>query len=215
MPNPITVAVVDDHPLYREGVVRILSGEADLDVVGVGANAEEAISLVAGHMPDLALLDISMPGSGIAAAQRIADAYPAVKIVMLTVSEQDEDVHAALKAGARGYVLKGVGGAELIQVLRDVASGSSYVSPSLAARLLKEVGEGGAGGGTPAGRLDDLTDREREILLHVADGMSNKEVARALELQEKTVKHYMTNILKKLQVRNRVEAAILAREAMR
>jgi len=184
-------------------------------VIGVGANAEEAISLVAGHMPDLVLLDISMPGGGIAAAQRIAEAYPAVKIVMLTVSEQDEDVHAALKAGARGYVLKGIGGAELIQVVRDVAMGSSYVSPSLAARLLKEAGEGGAKGATPASRLDDLTEREREILSHVADGMSNKEVARALDLQEKTVKHYMTNILKKLQVRNRVEAAVLARESMR
>ncbi len=209
----VSLVVVDDHPLYREGVVRTLATEAGFDVVGVGASADEAVSLVAGKTPDIALLDISMPGSGLTAAQRIADAYPAVKIVMLTVSEQDEDVHAALKAGASGYVLKGVGGAELVAVIRQVAGGASYVSPVLAARLLKQAGQGGETG--PAGRLDTLTDREREILAHVADGMSNKEVARTLDLQEKTVKHHMTSILKKLQVRNRVEAAILARESRR
>lgn len=214
MDSKISLIVADDHPLYREGVVRTLSAESDIDVAGVGGSADEAVSLVAGHMPDIALLDISMPGGGLSAAQRIADAYPDVSIVMLTASEQDEDVHAALKAGAHGYVLKGVGGAELVMLVREVARGASYVSPTLAARLLKEAGEGG-GSAAPADRLADLTDREREILLKVADGMSNKEVARALDLQEKTVKHYMTSILKKLQVRNRVEAAIVAREARR
>lgn len=213
MDEKITLIVADDHPLYREGVVRTLSAEPDIEVAGVGASADEAVSLVAGHMPDIALLDISMPGGGLTAARRIAEAYPAVSIVMLTVSEQDEDVHAALKTGALGYVLKGVGGAELVGLVRDVAKGASYVSPSLAARLLKEAGTGAAA--APANRLDSLTDREREILLKVADGMSNKEVARALDLQEKTVKHYMTNILRKLEVRNRVEAAIVARESLR
>ena len=211
MEGSITLIVADDHPLYREGVVRTLSAEPGISVAGVGASADEAVSMVARHMPDIVLLDISMPGGGLSAAQRIAEAYPAVKIVMLTVSEQDEDVHAALKAGARGYVLKGVGGAELVQLVHEVAKGESYVSPSLAARLLKEAG---AAGPAPAGRLDSLTEREREIVLLVADGMSNKEVARGLDLQEKTVKHYMTSILRKLQVRNRVEAAILARETL-
>ena len=214
MKGSISLIVADDHPLYREGVVRTLSAEPDISVAGVGASADEAVSQVARHMPDIVLLDISMPGGGLSAAQRIAEAYPVVKIVMLTVSEQDEDVHAALKAGARGYVLKGVGGAELVQLVREVAKGESYVSPSLAARLLKEAGTGGPGSAAPSGRLDSLTEREREILLQVADGMSNKEVARALDLQEKTVKHYMTSILRKLQVRNRVEAAILARDAL-
>ncbi len=132
---------------------------------------------------------------------------------MLTVSEQDDDVHAALKAGALGYVLKGVGGAELIRVVREVANGAAYVSPALAARLLKDAGEPAVA--RPASILETLTGREREILDLVANGKSNKEVARALDLQEKTVKHYMTNILKKLRVRNRVEAAILAHEAGR
>lgn len=213
MADKITLIVADDHPLYREGVVRTLSAEPDIAVAAVGASADEALSLVAGHSPDIALLDISMPGGGLTAARRIADAYPAVSIIMLTVSEQDDDVHAALKAGARGYVLKGVGGAELVGLIRGVAKGESYVSPSLAARLLMEAGTGGVA--APADRLDDLTEREHEILLQVADGRSNKEVARALDLQEKTVKHYMTSILKKLRVRNRVEAAILARETLR
>ncbi len=211
----VSLVVVDDHPLYREGVVRTLAGEAGFEVAGVGGSADEAVSLVAEHMPDIVLLDISMPGGGLTAASRIAGAYPKVKIVMLTVSERDEDVHAALKAGATGYVLKGVGGGELVQVVRDVAQGASHVSPALAARLLKAAGEGRSSAAAPADRLGELTDREREILLLVADGKSNKEVARALDLQEKTVKHYMTNILKKLQVRNRVEAAVLARESMR
>ena len=215
MDGHISLIVADDHPLYREGVVRTLSAEADIDVAGVGGSADEAVSLVAGHMPDIALLDISMPGGGLSAARRIAEAYPDVNIVMLTASEQDEDVHAALKAGAHGYVLKGVGGAELVQLVREVARGASYVSPTLAARLLKEAGEGGGASAAPTDRLADLTDREREILLLVADGKSNKEVARTLDLQEKTVKHYMTNILRKLGVRNRVEAAVLARESQR
>jgi DNA-binding NarL/FixJ family response regulator len=215
MNDKLTLVVADDHPLYREGVVRTLTEQPDFDVVGEGASADEAVSMVAAQMPDLVLLDISMAGGGLSAARRIAEAFPAVKIVMLTVSEQDDDVHEALKAGVLGYVLKGVGGAELVRVVRDVATGSSYVSPSLAARLLKEGGEPGGRGTHPSGRLATLTDREREILEHVANGMSNKEVARSLDLQEKTVKHYMTNILKKLQVRNRVEAAILAREAGR
>lgn len=215
MGDKVTLVVADDHPLYREGVVRTLTEQTDLAVLGEGASADEAVSLVAAHMPDLALLDISMPGGGLSAARRIAEAFPTVRIVMLTVSEQDEDVHQALKAGAAGYVLKGVGGAELVRVVRDVAGGTSYVSPALAARLLKEGCEPRSQASRPSDRLAALTDREREILEQVADGMSNKEVARLLDLQEKTVKHYMTSILKKLGARNRVEAAILAREANR
>ncbi len=215
MDNTVKLVVADDHPLYREGVVRTLSEEPGFEVVGEGADAEEAVALVAAHLPDLVLLDISMPGGGLSAAHRIAEAFPAVRVVMLTVSEQDDDVHAALKAGALGYVLKGIGGAELIKVVRDVAGGSAYVSPALAARLLKDASEPAAKPARPASLLEALTSREREILELVAGGKSNKEVARNLDLQEKTVKHYMTNILKKLQVRNRVEAAILAHEAAR
>lgn len=215
MPEMVTLVVADDHPLYREGVVRFLAEQPDFKVVGEGASADEAVSLVASHGPDIVLLDISMPGGGLSAASRIAAEFPAVKVVMLTVSEHDEDVHEALQTGAMGYVLKGVGGAELVRMVREIAAGSSYVSPSLAAQLLKAAGGSGAKSVSSSDKLAALTDREKQILEHVAEGMSNKQVARVLDLQEKTVKHHMTSILKKLEVRNRVEAAILAQRSDR
>lgn len=210
MTEPVRIIVADDHPLFRGGVVRTLTEGAGpegagFEVLGEAGTADEAVALVEQHMPDLALLDISMPGGGIAAAREIGRRFPAVRIVMLTVSEADDDVLAALKAGARGYVPKGVGAAELRSVLRSVASGASWVPPTLAARLLATLQAPGPG---PA----ELSRREEDILRLVACGLSNKEVARRLDLQEKTVKHYMTNILQKLQVRNRVEAALVARE---
>ena len=212
MTGQIRVVIVDDHPLFRGGVVRTLQEHEGIAVVGEGGSAEEAISLVDLHLPDIVCLDISMPGGGVEAAREIGRRYPAVRIVMLTVSEEDENVLSALQAGARGYVLKGVGARELVEVLRGVAEGASYVSPDLAARVLTAM-KRPAGDGRP---MDDpiasLSKREEQILGLVAQGMSNKEIGRELDLQEKTVKHYMTNILQKLQVRNRVEAALLARE---
>jgi two-component system, NarL family, nitrate/nitrite response regulator NarL len=212
MTGQIRVVIVDDHPLFRGGVVRTLQEQEDIEIVGEGGSAEEALALVDQHLPDIVCLDISMPGGGVVAAREIGRRYPAVRIVMLTVSEADEDVLSALQAGARGYVLKGVGARELIELLRGVAEGGSYVSPDLAARVLSAM-KRPAGDGHP---LDDLiaslSKREEQILRLVAQGLSNKEIGRELDLQEKTVKHYMTNILQKLQVRNRVEAALLARE---
>jgi len=209
--DPIRIVIADDHPLFRGGVALTLDEEPDMQVVGQGGDADEAVALVERHMPDLVCLDISMPGGGIAAAQRISAQFPAVRIVMLTVSEADEDVLCALKVGARGYVLKGVGATELVSVLRGVARGASYVSPALAARVLSTM-QAPLRGGVADDPLADLTHREEQILRLVATGLSNKEIGRELDLQEKTIKHYMTNILQKLQVRNRVEAAVLARE---
>lgn len=209
MTETIRIVIADDHPLFRDGVARTLDERDDLEVVGQGGSAAEALALVEEHMPDLVCLDISMPGGGIEAAREIGRRFPAVGIVMLTVSEDDEDVLAALGAGARGYVLKGVGAEELVGVLRGVATGASYVSPSLAARVLGALKAPRVAEADP---LDALTHREEQILRLVAKGLSNKEVGRELDLQEKTVKHYMTNILQKLHVRNRVEAAILARD---
>jgi two-component system nitrate/nitrite response regulator NarL len=213
MTGQIRIVIVDDHPLFRGGVVRTLQEHGEFAVVGEGGSAEEAVSLVDEHLPDIACLDISMPGGGVEAAREIGRRYPAVRIVMLTVSEEDEDVLSALQAGARGYVLKGVGARELVELLRGVAEGASYVSPDLAARVLAAM-KRPAGDGRP---MDDdpiasLSRREEQILRLVTQGLSNKEIGRELDLQEKTVKHYMTNILQKLQVRNRVEAALLARE---
>jgi len=209
MPNAIRVVIVDDHPLFRGGVVRTLQEHGGIAVVGEGGSADEALALVGQQMPDVVCIDISMPGGGLTAARKIGALYPAVRMVMLTASENDEDVLAALQAGARGYALKGIGGAELIDVLLGVAGGGSYVSPSLAARILTAMQAPIEASPDP---LAALTAREEQILNLVAEGHSNKEVGTRLDLREKTVKHYMTNILQKLQVRNRVEAAILARE---
>lgn len=203
------IVVADDHPLFREGVARSLNESENFEVVGEGGNADDACALVEAHMPDIVCLDISMPGGGIQAARRINAQFPAVKIVMLTVSEDDEDVTAALEVGASGYVLKGVGAAQLVEALSGVASGKSYISPDLALRLLTSSRSGKEKERHP---IDTLTRREEQILQLVASGLSNKEIGVDLDLQEKTVKHYMTNILQKLHVRNRVEAALLARD---
>ncbi len=204
----VRIVVADDHPLFRGGVVLTLAEHGGFDVVAEAGTAEEAVAAVERHLPEIALLDISMPGSGLSAAAEIARRFPAVAVVMLTVSESDEDVIAALRAGARGYALKGVGADELTGILLSVAQGGSYVPPALAARMLAAMQERQ---GT-AVAAEELSAREVSILRLVATGQSNKEIARALDLQEKTVKHYMTNILQKLQVRNRVEAALRARD---
>ncbi|MDJ0741086.1 MAG: response regulator transcription factor [Gammaproteobacteria bacterium] len=209
--NKISVVLADDHPLFREGVARTLMAEPGLEIVGEATDADEAVKLAADLLPDIIMLDISMPGSGLVAAKRIASICPVVKIIMLTASEHDDDVTSALQAGARGYILKGIGGEELIAIVNAVHQGGSYVPPDLAARLLTGA-RSGAGEGVQRDPLSELTAREEQILKGVARGLSNKEIGRELELQEKTVKHYMTNILQKLQVRNRVEAALVAKE---
>ena len=134
---------------------------------------------------------------------------PAVKVVMLTVQEDYESVTTALKLGARGYVLKGVGASELVGILRDVHEGGSYVSPALAAKLLSDFNEGDPKRATEKDNLDSLTAREEQILRLLGEGLSNKEIGLRLDLKEKTVKHYVTNILQKLQLRNRVKAAVM------
>lgn len=205
---PIRVVVADDHPMFRDGVVKSLSEAGGFLVVGEAGTADEAVRLCAERDADLALLDISMPGNGIAAAERIAAAGQKVRVVMLTASEANDDVMAALRAGASGFVLKGVGSAMLAEILRGVNEGESYVPPALAARLLIEIKAPQAVDADP---LAALSRREEQVLRLVATGLSNKEVARQLTLEEKTVKHHMTSILGKLRVRNRTEAALLLR----
>lgn len=208
------VALVDDHALFRDGLATILRAEADIEVVGEGGTAEEAVRLARELLPEIILLDIDMPGGGLEAARIIAEECPVTKIVVLTASEQDDHLLAALKIGARAFILKGVAARELLRILRAVAVGESYVPPALAASLLLELHEPEAHAHkTPDSPIDALTEREREILENLAKGMSNKEIGEKLFLSEKTVKHYMTNILQKLQVRNRVEAALLAQRS--
>lgn len=211
MPNKVRIVLADDHPLFREGVSRTLSAVPDFEVVGECATADAAVDVVCDLLPDIVLLDVSMPGGGLRAAEHISRTCPVVKILMLTVSEDENDVLAALESGARGYVLKGIGGDKLVEVVRTVNDGESYISPSLATRLLIELKNRSASD-MPPDPFSELTVREEQILKWVAHGLSNKEIAAKLKLSEKTIKHYMTNILQKLQVRNRVEAALKARD---
>ncbi len=204
----IKVVLADDHPIFREGLVRSLEETGQFEVVGAGASATEAVSLVEKHRPDLVVLDVSMPGGGVSAVKQIAGMDAPPKISMLTVSEDDNDVTAALQAGALGYVLKGVSAEELRVALTGVAMGNAHISPGLAGRVLTLLTQKKTGQGRDP--IDDLTKREEDILRQVAKGLSNKEVANVLKLQEKTVKHYMTSIMEKLHARNRVEAALIA-----
>jgi two-component system, NarL family, nitrate/nitrite response regulator NarL len=206
MNNVIEILVVDDHPLFREGVVKSLQAMEEFKVVGETATGEEALALALALMPDVVLLDVSMPGwNGIVTAEKIAMACPAVTIIMLTASEDKDKLLAALKAGARGYVLKGVSAKELAAVIRSAHAGEVYVSASLASEILVSLTKTKA-----PDPLQELTDREHEILQLVGTGLTNRAIGERISLSEKTIKHYVTNILHKLQVRNRVEAALYA-----
>lgn len=206
------VVVADDHPLFREGVARTLQESGRFTVVATAASGAEAVAAAEVHAPDLVLLDLSMPQGGLWALERIGALQPAPLRVMLTVSEEGEAVFAALEAGARGYLLKGIGGAELVAALERVMQGESHVAPALAARMLARMRGPAAGDGDG---LDLLTPREEEVLRLVAEGLSNKEIARRTAVQERTIKHHMTQILQKLHLRNRTEAALLAQKRWR
>jgi DNA-binding NarL/FixJ family response regulator len=211
MADKIRIAVVDDHPLFRDGVALTLSRDKGFEVVGQGGSGDQALRIAEDVLPDVMLLDINLPGGGIETVGRLAAVSPVTKVVMLTASENEEHVSAALEAGAVGYVLKGIGAQELMRTIQAIHAGETYVTPALAARLLTRMKARTA---PPAKAEIDpvgLTQREEEILDCVANGRTNKEIARELKLSEKTVKHYMTNIMHKLQVRNRVEAALAVR----
>jgi len=213
MSDLISIVVVDDHPLFREGVVSTLQESGKFDVIGQAGNHDDAIKLAEELLPDVMLMDVSMPGNGIKAAKEINARVPVVTIIMLTVSEQEDDVHAALKAHAKGYVLKGVDSQKLIEIIENIHCGETYISPNLAANLLMRSKD--ENDSEPTLDEFDLNKRERQILEKLAIGMSNREIADDICLSEKTVKHYMTNIMHKLHVSNRVQAAIKAYEMTR
>jgi DNA-binding NarL/FixJ family response regulator len=206
MHRPIHILLVDDHPLFREGVAHSLAATDDFVVVGEAGSGEEALSLAAALQPDMVLLDVSMPGmGGIAAAEKLSVSLPGVRIMMLTVAEDPECLLAALKNGAHGYVLKGVSAAELRRIAASVADGEAYVTPALAAELLVEFSRA-----RPQDALSSLTPRESGVLELLSRGLTNREIGEHLHLAEKTVKHHMTSILQKLHVRSRTEAVALA-----
>lgn len=204
MGERIRVVVVDDHALFRTGVVQSLAFDSAIEVVGEGETAAEAVQLARDLAPDLILLDVSMPGNGIEAAREILRMPEPPRVAMLTVSESDDDVMRALEVGAIGYLPKGIRMPELIAAVRSLREGRNVVSPDLALRALTNRVR------AEASPLTFLSDQEKRTLRLVASGLSNREVGERLEVQEKTVKYHVTNILRKLKARNRVEAALIA-----
>ena len=207
----VRVAVIDDHPLFRAGTVQALAKTDGLEVVGEGATAADALKIARELSPDVILLDLRLPGGGVEAIINIARDCPNVRILVLTASENEQDVTATLQAGARGYILKGSCGGEVAKTVQAIAQGNSYVAPSLAAQLLIKGPQIKA---VVKKTARDLTCREEEIFGCVSRGMSNKEIARSLNCTERTIKHHMTNIMQKLNVRNRVEAALKSVQVM-
>ncbi len=206
MPDPIRILLADDHPLFREGVAHSLAADADLEVIAQASSGEQAVELAQRLRPDVVLLDINMPGiGGIAAAAQIAASLPETRIVMLTVAQNEDSLMAALKAGAHGYVLKGVSAEEFRNITRRVAAGEAYVTPALAAEMLAEFSRP-----RPANSFSELTARETGVLELLSQGLTNREIGERVHLAEKTVKHHMTSILQKLQVHTRTEAALAA-----
>jgi two-component system nitrate/nitrite response regulator NarL len=207
-PDVIRIVIVDDHPIFRAGLSRSLEDEPGFEIVGEGASAADAISLFDQHRPDIMLLDLSMPGGGLSALHVILRRDAAASVIVLTASEQDSDIGQALVEGAKAYVLKGVGVSELVNVISSVAAGDGCMASS----STRDMTAGLRIAKHQVQALAALTPREEQILELVAAGNSNKEIARLLSLQEKTIKHNMTRILQKLKLRNRTEAAIYLRE---
>jgi DNA-binding NarL/FixJ family response regulator len=208
----IRVVIVDDHALFRRGLDRVLGDEPDIKVVGEAADGVEAISRVRELTPDIVIMDVRMPrASGIEAARTIRAVAPETKVIMLTVSDLEEDLYEAVKAGVNGYLLKEVAIPEVADAVRAVAAGHSLVSPSMASKLFTEFN-------VLAQQADDrqrslsprLTERELEVLKLVARGLSNRDIAGELYISENTVKNHVRNVLEKLQLHSRMEAVVYA-----
>lgn len=211
MPDAVRVLVVDEQPIYRIGIEYVLTNEPEFVVVGSGSTAAEAVSLAQSADAQMVFIDVNVPGGGIRAATEILRRRPRTRVLFLTASERHEDVTAALQAGASAYMLKGIAPEALIQTLRVILAGETYIMPQLATRLLVSASQKPkANSGPIAERMQSLTLRERQILKELTEGQTNKEIARKLNIAEKTVKHYMGRVLQKLCVRNRTEAVVLS-----
>jgi len=211
-PKPIRVLLVDDHTLFRSGIKALLQRYPEFEVVGEASDGVEGIKRVTALLPDVVLMDLNMPGlSGLEAVQLITQDMPQVNVVMLTVSEDAEDLADALRAGARGYLLKNIDAEFLVQAIKRAANGEPVMAESMTAKLMQQF-RSISSHPAPLQEKDKLTPREREILLLLARGDSNKEIARQLSVAESTVKIHVQNILKKLNLTSRVQAAVYAVE---
>jgi two-component system NarL family response regulator len=213
-PEPIRVLIADDHALFRRGLEMVLDEEQGIELVGQASDGAEAVAKAGASLPDVVLMDIRMPRiSGIEAARAMKESAPSAKIVILTISDEEEDLFEAIRAGASGYLLKDIPLDEVAEAVRAVHGGQSLINPSMAGKLLTEFA-------TLARRDEEerpqqvpapkLTDREMEVLKLVARGMNNRDIAKELFISENTVKNHVRNILEKLQIHSRMEAVMIA-----
>jgi DNA-binding NarL/FixJ family response regulator len=213
--EPKRVLIADDHPLFRDGLRMMLDATADTTLVGEASSGDEVVRLAATLDPDVVLMDVKMPGlNGIEATRQIVQAAPHVGVLVVTMFEDDDSVFAAIRAGARGYLLKGADKDEMLLAIRAVSRGEAIFGPAIAHRLMRYFAAPASAAPAACARLfPDLTEREREILALIAAGRNNQAIADQLILSLKTVRNYVSNILSKLQVADRAQAIVRAREA--
>ena len=212
--DALRVLIADDHPIFRNGMRALLTSVPGIEIAGEAVNGDEAIDLATSLQPDVVLMDLQMPGgvSGIEATRHILDTSPHIRVLVVTMFEDDDSVFAALRAGARGYILKGASPNEMVRAIQAVGSGEAIFSPAIAQRLIDFFA-------TPRPKtaqvaiFPDLTEREREILNFMVQGRSNQEIGAQLVLSLKTVRNHVSNIFSKLQVADRAQAILLARES--
>jgi DNA-binding NarL/FixJ family response regulator len=210
--KPLNILIADDHPLFRKGMTALLESMPGIQVVGEAASGREAVELAASLKPDVVLMDLQMPdGNGLSATREITRAQPDIRILVITLFEDDDSIFAALKAGARGYILKDADEDEMMRAIRSAGEGEAIFSPPVAARLIDFFIENSHH--EPAAAFPELTDREREILSLIARGDTNAAIAARLFLSIKTVRNHVSNIYSKLQVADRAQAVIRARDA--
>jgi DNA-binding NarL/FixJ family response regulator len=213
--QPIRVLIADDHPVFRYGLRALLSTEPTTEVIGEATTGEETIQLASTLVPDVILMDLNMPGvNGIEATEHILAAHPSIAILVLTMFDDDDSVFAAMRAGARGYLLKGAEGEDTVQALRVVSAGEAIFSPAIAQRLVHYFRAGGPGRTRAAPpEFPELTEREREVLTLIGQGYTNPAIAEKLVISPKTVRNHVSTIFSKLQVAGRAEAILRARNA--
>jgi DNA-binding NarL/FixJ family response regulator len=212
MMEKIRILIADDHPLFRDGLRALLNSVADTEVVGEATSGAEAISIAASLQPDVILMDINMPGvNGIEATRSIMQTSPHIGVLVVTMFEDDDSVFAAMRAGARGYLLKGADQSEVLRAIHAVASGEAIFSPAIAVRLMRFFATPAPT--APPQAFPELTEREREILTLIAQGHNNTDIADRLVLSPKTVRNNVSNIFSKLQVADRAQAIVRARAA--
>jgi two-component system NarL family response regulator len=206
--RPIRVLIADDHRLMREGTAALLRLDERIEVIGLAADGQEALRLAERRAPDVALVDLAMPRlGGIETCTILRDRHPELEVLILTASEREEDLYAALRLGAAGYLLKDMPPRELVDAVLEAGRGEPRIAPAMAGRILAEMDSGDP--------LEALTDREREVLALLADGLRNREIAERLVISEPTVKTHVRHVLEKLRFRNRAEAAAFAARHMR